>query len=284
MMKRISAGIILVLLLTCILALAFDIKPVRASGTIYVKADGSIDPPDASISTFDNVTYTLTGNITSDGHGIVVERDNIVVEGAGYTVQGSVTGNGNGIFLNERINVTIKNMKIKAFELGINLYHSSNNTISTNDITNNKHTGIYFQNSNNNTISGNNATDNWFDILLFESSNNVLRYNMMANNTYNFEDFGSWSVTDFMNDVDASNMVEGKPIYYWVNRQDMTVPLDAGYVVLANCTGITALSLNLAKNGEGILLAFTTNSNNQKQHRKQRPWNQSLLFFKQYDI
>jgi len=54
--------------------------------------------------------------------------------------------------------------------------------------------------------------------------------------------------------------VNGKPVYYWVNRRDMAVPLNAGYVALVNCTNITVQSLNLTSNGQGVLLAFTTNS------------------------
>jgi parallel beta-helix repeat protein len=39
----------------------------------------------------------------------------------------------------------------------------------------------------------------------------------------------------------------------------MTVPLDAGYVALVNCTQITVQGLNLTNNGQGILLASTVN-------------------------
>ena len=90
------------LLVTSVLTLVFNIQPVRAQGTIYIRADGNIDPPDAPISSLDNVTYTVTGNITDS---IVVERDNIVINGAGYNMTGS--GDGNGITLTDRTNVTV---------------------------------------------------------------------------------------------------------------------------------------------------------------------------------
>jgi len=114
------------------LTLAFNIQLVKASGTIYIKADGSIDPPTANITTVDNITYTFTDN---NYDSIVVERDNIVINGAGYTLQG--TGSGTGTNLAGRSNVTIKNMMIKAFDTGIWLYESSNNSISGNIIKNN---------------------------------------------------------------------------------------------------------------------------------------------------
>jgi len=77
----------------------------------------------------------------------------------------------------------------------------------------------------------------------------------MTNNLYNLDVF-----YEFFNDIDTSNTVDGKPVYYWTNKQDMTVPLDAGYVGLVNCTRITVQDLSLTKNGQGILLAFTSNT------------------------
>ncbi|MCK4478072.1 hypothetical protein KAU88_06060, partial [Candidatus Bathyarchaeota archaeon] len=84
-MKRTFSGIMVILLLTSMLALAFSIQPVGATATIYIRADGSVDPDTAPISSSDNITYTFTDDIYDE---IVVERDDIVVDGAGYTVQG----------------------------------------------------------------------------------------------------------------------------------------------------------------------------------------------------
>jgi hypothetical protein len=46
-----------------------------------------------------------------------------------------------------------------------------------------------------------------------------------------------------LNNVDASNFVNGKPAAYWVNQQNRVVPSDAGWVVLSNCTSITVKAL-----------------------------------------
>ena len=72
------------LLLTSMLTLAFNVQPVKASGTIYIRADGSVDPQTTPILNVRNVYYTFTADIHDS---IVVERDNIVIDGAGYTVQ-----------------------------------------------------------------------------------------------------------------------------------------------------------------------------------------------------
>jgi len=54
--------------------------------------------------------------------------------------------------------------------------------------------------------------------------------------------------------------VNGKPVYYWVNRQDMSVPLEVGWIALINCTRITVKNSELINNLHGVLLAYTTNS------------------------
>jgi len=136
---------------------------------------------------------------------------------------------------------------------------SSANTICNNSVNSNK-CGIWLDGSDNNTISENNINENngrgiWLD----SSSNNTLRKNDASNNKYNFVVYGS-SLAHYIQDIDDSNTVNGKPVYYWVNKQDMAVPLDAGWIALLNCTRVTVKNLNLTNNGPGIILALTTNS------------------------
>jgi parallel beta-helix repeat protein len=157
------------------LTLIFNIQSAKAeSGTIYIRADGSVEPSTAPISSINNVTYTFTGNIYDE---IVVERNNIVVDGAGYTVEG--LGTGYGIRLEGRSNVTIRNTTIKNFIYGIWLYESSNNSIVGNNIKNNGDDGIALYSSNYNNISGNNITANNRYGIVIESSN----YNSISGNS-----------------------------------------------------------------------------------------------------
>ena len=183
MKEKMASAIMLTLLLTGMLALAFNIKPAKASGTIYIRADGSVDPPTAPISTADNVTYTFTGDIYD---AIVVERDNIAVDGAGYTATGS--GSGNGTTLTGRSNVTVRNMTTRNFAYGISLsYGCSNNTVSGNNAANNGD-GIRLYSSNNNTLSGNNIANNGDGIWLYLSSDNTLSGNNVTASNY----YGIW--------------------------------------------------------------------------------------------
>jgi len=180
--KKKVSGIMLILLLFSMLTLAFNIQPVKASGTIYIRADGSIEPSGAPIITYDNVTYFLNGSITSSGDGIIIERNNIIVEGEGYTVEGSMASDSKGIDLCDRSNVTIKNMTITKFYFGLRLYLSSSNTISGNKIISNGR-GIWGGGYSGNGISGNNITANGMaGISLFMGSNNIVFHNNFINN------------------------------------------------------------------------------------------------------
>jgi parallel beta-helix repeat protein len=233
------------------LTLAFNVQPARASGTIYIRADGSIDPPTASISTADNVTYTLTGNVASDTGGIVVERDNIVVDGAGYTLQ-ATWGWGKGIDLFLRSNVTIQNMTIKAFLYGIYLDNSFSNSIVGNNITNNDYGGIWLDSSsNNNSIVENNITNNDYGIYLESSSNNSIVGNMFAND--------GLVVWYSYGNVVEDNFVNGKPLVCFEGASGVKIE-NAGQVIVIDCDNINVENLNLSHTSIGIELWNTTNT------------------------
>ena len=153
--------------------------PSPTGGAIYIKADGSVEPLTANITSADSVTYTFTDN---NYGSIILEMDNIVVDGAGYTLEGA--GIGTGVNLTEGSNVTITNLKIKDFEYGIYLSSASNNVISQNDLTSN-YCGIWIAlSSNDNIISGNNIENNeMYAMWLKDSSNNKISENEIISHT-----------------------------------------------------------------------------------------------------
>ena len=190
MRRKTVSGIMLTLLLVGMLTLTFEIETVKASATIYIRADGSVFPSTANITSTDNVTYTFT----DDNYAFIrIEKDNIIVDGKGYILQG--LGAGTGIHLSGgRSNVTIKNIKIKAFENGIALSGGSNNNILENNMTNNN-IGISFLISSDNTVSGNSIANSGI-ALVFWSSNNVLHHNNFIDNIGAIEYFNSTNVWD----------------------------------------------------------------------------------------
>jgi parallel beta-helix repeat protein len=99
---------------------------------------------------------------------------------------------------------------------------------------------------------------------LFSSSNNTLRSNVLDNNSYGLEVseflYLGNQLSYFIQDIDASNTINGKPVCYWVNHNNEQVALDAAYVALVNCTNIIVKDLNLKNNVQGMVLACTNNS------------------------
>jgi parallel beta-helix repeat protein len=183
-MKMVS-GTMLMLLLTGVLVLVFDVQTVMAMGTIYIRADGSIDPPTAPIQR-DGDVYALIGDITSDADGIVIERNNMTLDGAGYTVKG--LEGGTGIFLSERTNVTIKRIRVQAFYYGIHLQASNVNNICESLINGNIALALWLQGSSTNNISRNNISNGislnvypvppYWDLL--SNGNNICENNIMG--------------------------------------------------------------------------------------------------------
>jgi parallel beta-helix repeat protein len=199
-----------------------------------IKSDGRVDPSTAPIHRDGNV-YTFMDDIV--GYTVASECDDVVIDGGGYSLIGN--GNSTGILILNRKGVTVRNMNVSNFGYGIRIIAD-----------------IYFGvTSENNALSENIIENNDYGIQLSHASNSMLRNNIMNNNTYNFGVQGK-----YVQDVDVSNTVDGKPIIYWVNQQDRTVPSEAGYVALVNCTHITVRDLNLANNGQGVILVSTTDS------------------------
>jgi parallel beta-helix repeat protein len=117
---RVASAVLLSLLLVWMFALSLSVSLAEASGIVYIRADGSVDPLTAPIVTADNVTYFLTDNIANQT--VVVERSNIVVDGQNYELEGSGVGCGFELLAD---NVTIRNTTISDFYYGIYLEYYS---------------------------------------------------------------------------------------------------------------------------------------------------------------
>ena len=179
MYRRIRFSLVLVIVLLSITYVAVKVPRVKASRTIYIRADGSIEPSTANITSVDNVTYTFTGNMND---GIVIERNDTILDGDGYTLQGS--GDDVGLNLTSMHNITIRNLTVKNFQHGIWLQASSRISIQANTITNNDSGVVLNSSSSNNTISGNTITaNNWYGVVLSDYSfNNTISGNTITNN------------------------------------------------------------------------------------------------------
>jgi len=263
--KKIALTLILVLMLQFTISIP-SINVVQANflfpplQVICIESDGSITPDSVPLKQVSNV-YSFSGNITD--YVINVKRDNIIIDGAGYTLQKTrpAYGSQNGIALTNLTNVTMRNLEIRGFTNGVFISGSTNCNVSGNSFLNNGYGVVLADHATSNYISGNNFISAG-GISIIYSTNNVLRDNSMKGDGLHFSIAceNVESASDFVNDVDASNTINGKEICYWINQHNRTVPSTAGYVALINCSGIIVENLNLTNNGEGVLLLFTSNS------------------------
>jgi parallel beta-helix repeat protein len=145
---------------------------------------------------------------------------------------------------------------------GVWIYGGSGNIVSDNTLSGNNY-GILIQSSADNFVTGNQASNGWGGIWLESSGNNKLRNNKMLNNARNFGVSGG-ELSFLANDVDSSNMVNDKKVYYLIDKKSLTIdPVsfpDLGSLVLVNCTDVLVQNLEVKNNYGGIHIAGAVNS------------------------
>ena len=210
-----------VLALTLILALLLS----AVAGTLFLSTTSAQSPEAVTIKASGNVegtdkiqrdgdVYLFTSGISGS---IVVERDNIVLDGAGHVLQPQ-SDTVVGVDIRDRNNVTIRNVAVTNFQTGINLENTAqskliNNNIttytyedgikltnSTNNIISNNiiysyanlypipfNRGIALENCSKNTISENQVTGNFYGIYLNLSNNNTLSGNGITKSEFGID-------------------------------------------------------------------------------------------------
>jgi parallel beta-helix repeat protein len=117
----------------------------------------------------------------------------------------------------------------------------SNNTCSNNEV------GIFAW-GDNNSISNNKCSNNIYASI--ETLNNKLKGNVMV---------GNGIFCGYGNEIDTSNTVNGKPVYYWENVNGGKIPEGAGQVILWNCSNVTVENQYLNNACVGIQIALSSN-------------------------
>jgi len=265
-----GATLVLLLVLSSIVVALPKIEIVEASGTIYILSDGNVEGTDKILR--DGTVYTFTDNIFDS---LVVERDNIVVDGAGYSIEGPHTGQaqsseGIGILVDSRSNVTISNVAIQHFLYGICINRSSNNRITNSNIASNN-IGIMVEHSSENRIHENQISNNIdVGIYVFESSDTSFSENIIVDNANDGISLFFTSIT--LNEIALSNINNcsirdnGVGIRIINSLNTSITPLFIDCNITNNQVGIhleaSSVSIqfnNLANNGVGIQLAGSDN-------------------------
>jgi parallel beta-helix repeat protein len=201
-------------------------------------------------------------NITSTSqYGI-----NMTCQISNVTVKNNIiNGNSDGIYVSEASNCTLSENKVMSnSQHGINMVYQINNIAVKNNVVTGNSDGIYLYEASNCTLTGNNVTSNsHYGLNLNCSSACTLRSNNMSNNRYNFGLVGN-ELLHYMHDIDQSNMVGAKRVYYLTNMLGGSVDgllfQDVGFLGIVNSTRVHVKNVPLSDNIQGILFVNTNDS------------------------
>ena len=274
MNRKVLTGLALLMLLLAAaqsmnLSLAnFFPAPGPDLSRIYIRSNGDVEPATAPIQRTGNL-YKLTDNITM--HTIVIQRDNIVVDGSGFSIEGNKSWMGlaprlqdsgnNGIIIAGRNHINLTNFNIEKFTAGVRISDSSNINIIGNRFNEEAAVfdtpmGIVIEDSSNVLIESNNFTKINGPAIACNGTNITIRGNTLTDVFDGTE--GSISLKGSSNTI-TDNTVEG--VY-------ASIKLGSAYsnvIARNNITGDVSLlscSQNLLQenNLKGIYITFGSNN------------------------
>jgi parallel beta-helix repeat protein len=251
-------------------------KQPQQAGIIYIRPDGSIDPPTAPIQRINSAkiftnslidsgsvgkgdVYAFTANVMGS---IMIERDGVTIDGGGHTIQGvgnitSVSGgtqyvgppNYSAIELWYKTGITVQNYVINGFSVPIALHKSTHNIIQNITVLQSDYpASILLDNSSYNIIRQNRAkTGNIGVFMNFLSHSNIVSDNIITDCGT-----GIWILS--WNNTISGNMIQRtlEGIYISGPNGDPDHP----YIGMNN----TIISNNLTQNSGAIELSDSSNN------------------------
>jgi len=224
-------------------------------------------------------------SFSGNGFGIVLSRTT-----ASQVLRNNLSGEFvSGIDVVDSWENNISKNFISGGKVGISLRRAQGNNITENVCRGNERAGIYGDGSvynylahnrllasgngillsscRENGLLSNNASQNTYGISLRGSLQNALRGNWLFLNANNLRvDTGEYSSAPssasshdfFVQDIDESNLADGKPIRYLVGEKDATVSPACGFLAIISCRNITARDLAVSNSSVGILVVNST--------------------------
>jgi parallel beta-helix repeat protein len=291
MSKTAVLCVLLSIMLLGTLVLYANVLTVKSANfvgsTIYLRADGSIDPADAPIDVH-GTTYTLTGDIECPRFGpcIYIERSGILLDGYGYTIEGwdlqdESSVSSNAIYAGEVSNISIRNINIKGCFSGINvqrvqkasifnttidgLLESENGEESTaislsdcddvnvehNQLVHN-YMGILIQYSNC-TVANNRIMDNTGAGIYLLASGISVTSNIIARNDLGIEILGSDNL------IEANDILSNKRIGVYLSDSPNNIFVENN---IAGQNGANAYGVQMSPYGSGATFYHNDFANN----------------------
>jgi len=253
---EIKNKVISVLTATVFLFVIFTTNSISVKGIYSHESGWDIIVPD-DYSTIQNAIDNA-----NPGDKILVRsgvyRENVVIDKAGLFLQGENKYNtildgcntgADGIFAKAE-NITIQGLTITNFrkeepkfwaQAGIKIYSSNVSVINNILISNRIGIDVY---------------SHAYNITILD--NNLICDGICLGNYFNSNEYPNITKLDFTHNI-KNNTVNGKPLYYYINKNDFAVPIDAGQIVLVNCTNVTIKDLYMSQDDFAIILAYCSN-------------------------
>jgi parallel beta-helix repeat protein len=170
--------------------------------------------------------------------GKVVNTTTVEFRNVGFT------DNTNGLVLQHADDSILKDTSFEGDKYALSLGAAPNTTIENvhiggSDARATIHTGLQIYGSEHTTMRNSSIQDS--DLLPF--------YVQAPRNDR--------SPTHFVHDIDTSNTIDGKPIYYYTDETDLLLdaPTGVGFLGVVNSTNITVRNYQLSGMGQGLLVA-----------------------------
>jgi len=144
---------------------------------------------------------------------------------------------------------------------GIYVENSFDSNIINNTIINNRGYGLYTKSLINSYVGGNTLDSNNEGLNMEYCSNLILENNSISNSIiYNFGLLSN-DYSGFNYSIDTSNTINGKPIYYILDQNDVDYgEVNGSVLYMVNSTNITISNFMPEKNKHGVFLWRTENS------------------------
>jgi parallel beta-helix repeat protein len=185
----------------------------------------------------------------------------------------------NGLTISSSDNNDVYNNYVSYCDYGLSLLSALKNNVTENTVTSNFVAGIVvsgpcdgnvvdnnwaFENSiglqltcyGPSNISNNSIQNNQLGIYLRASEVNISNNSMSGSGIFiDSEYLSHWN----RNEIDASNTVNGLPVYYMKNQIGGSVPQGFGQIILANCSFMSIENISISNGSEGIQIGFSSN-------------------------
>ncbi len=159
-------------------------------------------------------------------------NSNIILKSEGY-----------GLALIFSSNNNVKNCTLTNCAEAIEISHSLNNLILNCTINNNEENGISIEESINITLKENNLKNCGIKIGLAPAAE------------YKNQNPKYWT----SHQIDKSNIVNGRPVFYWKNKENRSLPNEANQAILVNCSNIRIENRNFIGKMLPLQIIFSTN-------------------------